>query len=391
MPRMTISRSSLTALWVLAVPAALTAQGSKPSTHTVKSGDTLWAIARTYLGDPFLWPQVYKLNTGVVEDPHWIYPGEVLQLIAAPGQTAVPSQDTPPPAVPPQAESAPMPVAPPEATPPTAVVRVEPGEGQEGEEPGMALFRRHGVSNVREAFRTYRAVKFHPLRAGEFFSGGFLTEDNPLPFGTLLGPVTPEQIVTRRVRAAVQAFTLVGVTPPEGASYAAGDTLVVVDQREGPIGYGQILAPTGLIRITKMNGSQAVGEVVAVYGTIREGQSVLPAEKFTDPGEVQYQGVSNGLEGRVLIARDHRELRLPQQVLFLDIGKRDGVALGDRFEARRAPGPQRRATADAVDEIMATLEVTHVSERTATVKVRNVVSPDIPPGTRVKLVAKLPG
>ena len=28
--------------------------------------------------------------------------------------------------------------------------------------------------------------------------------------------------------------------------------------------------------------------------------------------------------------------------------------------------------------------------RTATVRVRNVVSPDIPPGTRVKLVAKLP-
>ena len=40
---------------------------------------------------------------------------------------------------------------------------------------------------------------------------------------------------------------------------------------------------------------------------------------------------------------------------------------------------------------MATMEVTHVSERSATVKVRNVVSPDIPSGTKVKLVGKLPG
>jgi LysM repeat protein len=390
MPRMTISRSRLATLLALAVPVALPAQGAKPSSHTVKSGDTLWAIARAYLGDPFLWPQIYKLNTAVVEDPHWIYPGEVLQLVAAPGQTAVPTQDTPAPAVAPRAEPAPMPAAPP-APPPTAVVRIEPGEGQEGEEPGMALFRRHRVSNVRNAFRTYREVKFHPLRPGEFFSSGFLTEGNAFPFGTLLGPVTPEQIETGRVRAAVQAFTIVGVVPPEGASYAAGDTLVAVDRREGPVGYGEIIAPTGLIRITGMNGSQAVGEVVAVYGTIREGQSVLPAEKFTDPGEVQYQSVSDGLEGRVLIARDHRELRLPQQVLFLDIGKQDGVALGDRFEARRAPGPQRRAAADAIDEVMATMEVTHVSERSATVKVRNVVSPDIPSGTKVKLVGKLPG
>lgn len=255
----------------------------------------------------------------------------------------------------------------------------------------MALFRRQRVSNVRNAFRTYREVKFHPLRPGEFFSGGFLTEENPFAFGTLLGPVTPEQIVTRRALGAVQVFTQVGVMPPEGASYAAGDSLVVVDRREGPVGYGEIVAPTGLVRITKMNGSQAVGEIVAVYGTIREGQSVLPAEKFTDPGEVQYQAVSNGLEGHVLIARDHRDLRLPQQVLFLDVGKRDGVALGDRFEARRTPGPQRSAVADAVDELMGTMEVTHVGERTATVKVRNVVSPDIPPGTKVKLVAKLPG
>jgi len=391
MPRMTISRSSFIALLVLSVPAGLPAQGGKPTSHTVKSGDTLWAIARTYLGDPFLWPQIYKLNTGVVEDPHWIYPGEVLQLAAVPGQTAVPAQDTPPPAVAPRAEPAPMPAAPPEP-PPAATFRVVPGEGQEGgEEPGMALFRRHRVSNVRNAFKTYREVKFHPLRPGEFYSSGFLTEDGAFAFGTLLGPVTPEQIETQRVRAAVQAYTEVGVQAPEGGSYAVGDSLLIVDRREGPVGYGEIVVPTGLLRVQRMNGAQAVGEVIAVYGTIRDGQSVLAAEKFSDPGEVQYQRVSDSLQGQVLVARDHRELRLPQQVLFLDIGKRDGVALGDLFEARRVPGPQRNAAADAVDELMATLQVTHVSERTATVKVRNVVSPDVPAGTRVKRVAKLPG
>jgi hypothetical protein len=386
---MTISRSDLKRTLALALPLVLAlpvlagAQAPTATSHTVKKGDTLWDISRTYLGDPFLWPQIYKVNTDVVKDPHWIYPGQVLRLEAGAGVQAVPNKDTPPP--PPAA-----------ATPPEAQVALAPGitvvgPSDQTEEEGMELFRRRRVVNLQNAFKTYREVKDHPLRPGEFFAAGFLSEGDTLPFGALLGPVTPEQIETSRARAAVQILTKVAVTPPAGAHYAIGDTLLIVDRREGPVGYGEIVAPSGLIRITGENGGQTVGDVVAVFATIREGQSVLPSERFADPGAVKYQAVSGGLEGHILVSRDVHELRHPQQVLFIDIGKSAGVTAGDLFEARRTPGPQTKAAADAVEEVMATLQVIHVRDRTATVKVINVISPDVPIGTRIKQVAKLPG
>jgi len=43
-----------------------------------------------------------------------------------------------------------------------------------------------------------------------------------------------------------------------------------------------------------------------------------------------------------------------------------------------------------VDELMATLQIVHVRERSATARVLNVVSPDIAAGTRALQVAKLP-
>ncbi len=398
MPRMTICRSNLSRTIALALPVVLglaapaPAQGARASAHTVKKGDTFWEIARTYLGDPLLWPQLYKINTDRVSDPHWIYPGQVLKLEAAAGQTAVPTQDTPPPVAP----KAPVPAA---AAPPPAPVPVpmpapaevqQPVQAVQGDDDGLDLFRRRRVANVSNAFRTYREVRYHPLRAGEFYSAGFLTEGDSLPFGRLLGPVTPEQILSARARAAVQIFTQVAIQPPAGGSYAVGDTLAIVERREGPAGYGQAVVPMGLVRVTGANGNQALGLVVAVYGAIRDGQSALPAERFVDPGAVQYQPVKSGLEGHVLSPRDLRELRHPQEVLFIDIGKADGVARGDLFEARRTPGPQPRAVADAVDEVMVVLEVIHVRNRTATVKVINVVSPDVPPGTHIRQVAKLP-
>jgi len=43
--------------------------------HVIVKGDTLWDLAEHYLGDPFLWPQIWERNP-YIKDSHWIYPGD---------------------------------------------------------------------------------------------------------------------------------------------------------------------------------------------------------------------------------------------------------------------------------------------------------------------------
>ena len=51
-----------------------------PSTYTVKSGDTLWAIAYRFLGDGNRYHEIFELNRDKIKNENLIYVGQVLRL-----------------------------------------------------------------------------------------------------------------------------------------------------------------------------------------------------------------------------------------------------------------------------------------------------------------------
>jgi hypothetical protein len=58
---------------------------SHPDTYVVKPGDTLWDISARFLRDPWYWPEIWHVNPQV-ENPHLIYPGDVLTLVYVDGK-----------------------------------------------------------------------------------------------------------------------------------------------------------------------------------------------------------------------------------------------------------------------------------------------------------------
>lgn len=85
-------RKTLVALLLLAAgglaQAEVQLRDGHPQNYTVVRGDTLWDISGKFLRQPWKWPEIWQANPQV-QNPHLIYPGDVLSLVYVDGQPRI--------------------------------------------------------------------------------------------------------------------------------------------------------------------------------------------------------------------------------------------------------------------------------------------------------------
>jgi hypothetical protein len=344
----------------------------RPATHTVKRGDTLWDIAKTYLGDSFLWPEIYRLNTDLIEDPHWIYPGELLKL---PGAQAKVLAVTPPVSAPDQ-----PPVAGTTAGAPSTVLV-----------PTVAPTAPAPVPSQLEAPRS-------TVRTGEYVASPWVDQrGGPAGSGFIMQAVNLPGIASGD-HSRVQLFDPVIVALPDGAAGAAGATAarreLLLSYRLGPLieDMGQVVIPTGVIEITRSpgNGEASTGRVVRMFGEILQGQRLIPYDSTGAIGRGNPALVSNGRVGKIRWLNAKPVLPSLQNYAIVDISKAE-VGPGDQvelFKPKQPPADGRDLTIPEV--FIARAQVLRVTPYGATVMITSQVQPKIEEGTAVRVSAKIP-
>src|SRR4051794_36463739 len=268
-----IRAAALAALSIAITGPQAVAQQSAPSapaTHTVKRGDTLWDISKLYLGDPFLWPEIYRINTDIIEDPHWIYPGELLKLPGVQAKVV---------AVAPPAAAAPAAATPARvAAQPTVVAAAAP--------PADTVLLHAPASTVR--MNEYIAAPWVDQRGGPR-GAGHIIQAVDLP-----GVATVDQ-------SRLHLYAKLFFAPPAGS--VAPERELFLSYRMGPLieGFGQTVIPTGVIEVTRSarNGEAATGRVLKMFGEILQDQLLISLDSSGAIGRGRPATVANGRTGTV--------------------------------------------------------------------------------------------
>jgi hypothetical protein len=381
--------------FVLLAASRVGAQEDTSRAHTVKRGDTLWDLAKLYLGDSFLWPEIYRVNTDIIDDPHWIYPGEVLKL-PAPGATPTVAEGPPV-----KQAGEPLPPPPPPVTPSPASAPLPAATGSPVYEPpvgvldGPNVFPKNRVEQVISKRRDVPPPPTPAVSIGTYLQAPYVDrKGGPRGAGSILEVISLSVTTAARDEMSrVQLHDELVVTPPAGSAAPEGERYITYTVGPYLEDLGQIVIPTGIVEVTRAprDREAAVVQVIHMFTEITSDQRLLPYDSASTQFVARPEPATDSVVTKVKLITSGAILPSIQDYLVVDVSSRDGVKLGDEFELfQPRHGLEGGDGFSAPEVAIAQAQAVRVTQYGTTLMITGEKHPKIEAGTLARRVAAMP-
>jgi hypothetical protein len=324
------------------------------NTYVVVPGDTLWEICQQFFGDPEYWPTLWSINNDEITNPHYIYPGQLLQF--------QPGTDT---------------------RPPSIVVNTDPA-------PFDDLSLDDNFVPLVNVFETNRDCKvnvpFNRTRGSDVTlnAPNFVSRTPVEPLGVLEKAV-PGKTMLGRGDTVYMRFR-------NNSDVNCGDVYTMYhhnkeirhpEVRSARLGHDYQV--TGEVLITDVGERWVTGRLVNAFGEIERGE--LITDRVPVVGKVRTLTLAQDLDGFVIDKSNQENLLMQRnQVVFLDRGRNDGVQSGTTFwVVRRGDGlttKERRVDQTLPDQVIGIVTVFSADEHISTAVVTDQAI-DVKVGDRI--------
>lgn len=264
--------------------------------HRVVPGDTLWDLAASYLGDPYLWPQIWERNP-YIRDSHWIYPGDPVAIDIAVQEPPAEVED----------------VMPTETVPSEIIT----GEYADLEEPVIDEGEPYPLGSSADVYCFADLVQDDSIYPFSITSAERIEFQDSFSEGDI---VYVDGGVEQGVAAGDRFFILHRVRPLEHVHTGAN--------------LGIVYSKIGQLKVLCAQESTAIAEITYAcdpidVGNVLEPYRPIPVPLVTDPDPSDRCDTPNGKPiGSIIYTRDDQIEIGTGWLIFVDLGAADGAYPG---------------------------------------------------------------
>jgi hypothetical protein len=315
-------------------------------TYDVVKGDTLWGICEQLYGDPWVWPKVWQLNPHIT-NPHWIYPGNQLEVYRELPKTTVVAKAGEPATPIGEVEPAPTPLVAPPPPPPA---------------PAVPTFLYEEIDQV-----------------------GFITPTPPRGVGRVLSTRDRRDLIGMgdEVYLEMREPTYVG-----DRYYVFRSSDLIFHPATGAQA-GYLNTILGVLETVQLGQDFARARILRAYRTIERGDKLMPYS--TSPRELILRYGSTPLEGYIIASEGREAMIGERQIAFIDLGEKDGIEPGNRFVIYRKPTARNIETGEIktimIPQPIGEILVLAVEESTSAALITSALT-ELFPGDHVRLITR---